>query len=112
MWRELFAFSLLVLSLPRPTRTTRSQPARPNHTMPLSAALTLYRNLLRTAHHYNSYYFSHYIARRTKEEFRKNRNVSESAARLLLDKAEVSLAVARRQATISRLYPREKLVIE
>jgi hypothetical protein len=77
-----------------------------------SQALHLYRRLIRTGHQYNNYYFSNYVIRRTREEFQRNRTADATRVPDLLAQGAASLAIARRQATISKLYPRETLVIE
>lgn len=76
-------------------------------------ALHLYRSLIREGNRYNSYAFSHYVKRRTREEFRKHLTDSDPAAiNDLLSRGERTLETVARQSAISRLYPRQRTVIE
>ena len=79
----------------------------------MTRAISLFRSLLREGRRFNSYPFSRYIIRRSKEEFRKNAAVKDPALiKELLTKAEINLGIAQRQGAISRLYQRKKTVLE
>jgi len=78
-----------------------------------AAVLRAYRGLLREGKGYNQYNYREYIQRRAKEEFRENRNIQDpKEIEKLLHLAQRNLDVVKRQATISRLYPHQELVIE
>ena len=70
-----------------------------------SAVLGVYRSLLRNSKNFQNYNFREYALRRTREDFRVNRNVSDPAklAQLMLE-AEQNLAVVKRQAALSMMY--------
>jgi len=75
--------------------------------------LSVYRQLLRASQQFTNYYFREYSIRRTREDFRANRSVSD-AQRItqLLDYARRNLDIIKRQALIGRLYGHQDLVIE
>jgi hypothetical protein len=78
-----------------------------------SAALSLYKQLLKVSSGWKNYNFREYSIRRTKEEFRKNKAVTDPAAiEQLLAKARENLEVIRRQSLISNMYAKEQSILE
>merc|ERR1712137_918073 len=78
-----------------------------------ASVFSLYRNLLRQGRSFNSYQFSHYVIRRTKDEFRRHAGESDPMViKELLKKGEQDLVVVHRQSQISQLYPRKNNVLE
>ena len=75
-------------------------------------AVCLYRNLLRTSSSFRDYSLRNYASRRVKEEFRENRNASESESASLLSSGEEQLALMQRQLTISNMYAQNTSVME
>jgi len=75
--------------------------------------LNLYRQMLKASKSFNSYNFREYSLRRTREEFRTNKNVTDPAALAsLISKAKENLEVIQRQALINKLYVKEKSILE
>lgn len=76
-------------------------------------SLHLYRELLRHGKQYNGYNIREYIKRRVRDEFKQNKLVSNSAdLEKLHQKARDNLDVIKRQVAISKLYNKERLIIE
>lgn len=74
--------------------------------------LRLYKDLLREASNFKSYYYRNYFTRKVRTEFRRNKDADEAAAKVLIKKAEEGLSMLRRQTTIVNSYYESKLVIE
>lgn len=74
--------------------------------------LKLYRDLLKEAANFNSYYYRNYFIRKTKSQFRKHIEADEETSRRLVKKSEDMLAMMRRQTIITNMYQDSKLVIE
>lgn len=68
---------------------------------------------MRQGRNYNGYNFREYIQRRVREEFIQNKGVSDPEAIAKLHaNARTNLKIIERQTAISRMYNRDKLVIE
>ena len=68
-------------------------------------ALSLYRNLLRTGKKFPNYNIREFVLRKTRQEFRRNRDLQE--AELItkaIAEAKKELEVARRQAVVYSLF--------
>ena len=79
----------------------------------MSRALSLYRALLRHGARFSQNNFRQYALRRTRERFREHRAEADPArVEELLRHAEEQLAMLKRQAVISALYPLEQTVVE
>ena len=76
------------------------------------STLRLYKDLLREAAKFRSYYYKNYFTRKIRTEFRRNINANEEVSRGLLRKAEDGLAMLKRQTSIVNAYSESKLVIE
>jgi len=74
--------------------------------------IQLYRSLLREARRFPDYQISQYIARRTRDDFRKNRAVKDLEKTKALQFGVEQLELVRRQSVIRGLYQRDKTVIE
>lgn len=62
---------------------------------------------------FSNYYFREYSLRRTREDFRANRAVTDPKRIMeLLDYGRRNLAVIKRQALIGQLYGHQDLVVE
>jgi plasmid replication initiation protein len=78
-----------------------------------SRVLSLYRGLLRHGGRFAQNSFRQYALRRTRERFREHRAETDAArVEQLLAQAEEQLAIVKRQAVISALYPQERTVVE
>mmetsp|Transcript_15037 Transcript_15037/g.38244 ORF Transcript_15037/g.38244 Transcript_15037/m.38244 type:complete len:92 (-) Transcript_15037:463-738(-) len=67
--------------------------------------ISLYRELLRHSNRFSNYNFKEYALRRTREDFRANRNVTDGArVAELLAKGKGDLEVVRRQAALSSMF--------
>ncbi|SPO00047.1 related to ISD11 Iron-Sulfur protein biogenesis, Desulfurase-interacting protein [Cephalotrichum gorgonifer] len=74
---------------------------------------SLYRQLLRNGGAFTSYNFREYARRRTRDAFREHANERDPArVQEFLAKGKKELEVLKRQATISRFYSFDKLVVE
>lgn len=75
--------------------------------------LKLYKNLLKESSKFTNYNFREYAIRKIKVEFRENLSEKNPInIENLLNKANDSLNLIKRQATISQLYPSQQTVIE
>jgi len=65
----------------------------------------LFRDFLRSGKSFKNYNLREYVLRKTREQFRKNMQLTDSSAiNDLIVKAKKDLEVCRRQAVISTLY--------
>ena len=64
--------------------------------------LKLYKNLLREASKFKSYYYRNYFSRKVRTEFRRNKNAEEKKADLYKNGLD-ALAMLRRQTLISNM---------
>lgn len=76
------------------------------------AVLRLYKDLLREAGNFKSYYYKNYFARKVRTEFRRNKTADEETSQIFIKKAQDNLQALRRQTMITNLYSESKLVIE
>ncbi len=84
---------------------------RVNVFMP-SRALSLYRGMLRHGARFAENNFRQYALRRARTAFREHRAETDPArVEQLLAQAEEQLAIVKRQAVISALYPQEPTVV-
>mmetsp|Transcript_5966 Transcript_5966/g.14464 ORF Transcript_5966/g.14464 Transcript_5966/m.14464 type:complete len:86 (+) Transcript_5966:114-371(+) len=74
--------------------------------------ISLFRNMMRQARHFNDYNFRKYAMRRVRGGFEKNRHLEGDAAQAALNEGKEQMAVLTRQSTISRLYPSAQSVME
>ncbi|XP_055327199.1 LYR motif-containing protein 4B-like [Paramacrobiotus metropolitanus] len=76
-------------------------------------ALALYKQLIRASNGFSNYNYRCYAIRRVQEEFKRSlhekdpRKISQ-----MFSKAQTNLEIIKRQATLSQLYPSNRLVIE
>lgn len=75
-------------------------------------ALKMYKELLKEANKFNSYYYRNYFGRKIKLQFRKHMTADEDTSRELMKRSEDMLTMLRRQTVITNLYGNSKLVIE
>ena len=77
-------------------------------------AINLYRNLLRYGKKFSNYNFREYALRRTREDFRLNRGVTDpSKIADLIASGRKELDIVKRQATLSALFsPETQYVVE
>ncbi|KAF8476142.1 hypothetical protein BDZ91DRAFT_208254 [Kalaharituber pfeilii] len=76
-------------------------------------ARSLYRNLLRYSNRFANYNFREYGKRRTRDAFRKNRDVQDpTAIQELIQKGQDELRMLKRQTVISQFYQLDRLVVE
>ena len=81
-------------------------------TIQKSETLKLYKNLLSGSKKFHSFNFRTYFIRRTKEEFRKNKDITDQAKiQELIKKAKENNEVIQRQALINSLYATDDLVL-
>jgi len=67
--------------------------------------LSLYRQLLRESNKFNTHAYAAYCARRTREEFRLNKNETDTAKiAALVQKAQQNREIIKRQAFINSMY--------
>ena len=80
----------------------------------LLQAISLYRNLFRYGKKFSNYNFREYVLRRTREDFRVYRSVTDpSKVSELLDNGRKDLEVVKRQATLSSIFsPQAQYVVE
>eukprot|EP01103_Thecamoeba_quadrilineata_P008658 TRINITY_DN18398_c0_g1_i1.p1 TRINITY_DN18398_c0_g1~~TRINITY_DN18398_c0_g1_i1.p1 ORF type:complete len:107 (+),score=10.20 TRINITY_DN18398_c0_g1_i1:1-321(+) len=79
----------------------------------MSRAVLLYRQLLKEGQKWQEYNFREYTCRRVREEFRKNRSITDpQKTEELLQFGRSNLELIHRQRVISNFFPPEKLVIE
>ena len=71
----------------------------------------LYKNLLREASKFKSYYYRNYFLGKIRSEFQRNKNAEEKKVDLY-NYGINSLAMLRRQTLISNMYSGDKLVLE
>jgi hypothetical protein len=78
-----------------------------------SAALSLYRTLLKMARKFSNYNFRSHAIRKIKHDFRMNQSLSDNVqiAHKLQDGSR-QLEVLRRQTLLYQLYPEEASVME
>ena len=78
------------------------------------AVLRLYRDMLHTGRCFKSYNFREYALRRTKEEFRKHKDVADAEEITRLYNTGVqNLNMLQRQATVNQIYAApDRLVVE
>ncbi|XP_035679676.1 LYR motif-containing protein 4-like [Branchiostoma floridae] len=78
-----------------------------------SVVLSLYKKILRESKNFSGYNFRMYAVRRTRDGFRANKDETDPVKiQDLIQQAEESLQVIKRQVVIGQLYSTEKLVIE
>ncbi|KAK7114980.1 hypothetical protein V1264_000935 [Littorina saxatilis] len=78
-----------------------------------SQVLSLYKHILREGKKFVDYNFRMYAVRRTKDQFRSNKEISDSSKiQELIKEAEENLEIMRRQVLIGQMYGDGKLVIE
>merc|ERR1711916_20097 len=76
-------------------------------------AIHLYRQLLRNGNQHSGYNFRHYIVRRVREEYQKNKQITEEGKIAeLLRNGEEQLQLIKRQVALSQLYPFQQQVID
>jgi LYR motif-containing protein 4 len=74
------------------------------------SALNVYRGLLRAGRQFNNYNTREYVQRRTRDEFRKYRDVTDKhQAEQLLQRAQNELNVIARQVVVDNLYNHNKI---
>lgn len=74
--------------------------------------LRLYKEILREAQNFNSYYYRNYFTRKTKSSFRKFYGESESQSDDLIKQMESTLTMLKRQTQIANMYGETRLVVE
>ena len=68
-------------------------------------ALSLYRNLLRTGKKFPNYNIREFVLRKTRQEFRINRDIQEAeSVTKALAEARKELEVAKRQAVVYSMF--------
>jgi len=72
----------------------------------------LFRNLLRAARTFPDFQLSNYIARRTREDFRKNRALKGEEGKAAMAFGKEQLELVKRQSIIRGLYHAPKSVVE
>lgn len=72
--------------------------------------LSLYRQFLRNSSKFENYNFREYFIRKSKTEFRANKDLKDNTS--VFQSALKDLQVLKRQATISKMYQFDKLVVE
>jgi len=72
--------------------------------MSRSAALGLYKTMMKEAGTIQDFNFRNYFQRRIRTEFENPANKDEAAAAAALAKCRISLDMIERQATIGKLY--------
>ncbi|CDK28673.1 unnamed protein product [Kuraishia capsulata CBS 1993] len=78
-----------------------------------SQVLSLYRQFLRNASKFEDYNFRNYFLRKSRDEFKKHKDVSDPAEIAnFIKSARQDLLVLKRQAEISQMYHFDKLVVE
>ncbi|KAI1749312.1 iron-sulfur cluster biosynthesis protein-like protein Isd11 [Xylaria castorea] len=76
-------------------------------------ARSLYRQLLRTGDHFQSYNFREYAKRRTRAAFRESKNVEDPRKiQDLVQKGLKDLQILKRQTVVSQFYQIDRLVVE
>jgi len=76
------------------------------------APMSLFRSLMREAKSIKDYNFRSYAQRRVKAGFVMNRELQGEEAAAALREGEEQLAVLKRQAILSQMYPTAKSVME
>mmetsp|Transcript_4101 Transcript_4101/g.9339 ORF Transcript_4101/g.9339 Transcript_4101/m.9339 type:complete len:92 (+) Transcript_4101:79-354(+) len=67
--------------------------------------ISLYRELLRHGNRFSNYNFKEYVLRRTRDDFRSNRSVTDGArVAELVAKGRGDLEVVKRQAALSSMF--------
>jgi len=75
--------------------------------------LTLYRDLLRAARGFSNYNFREYAMQRVREDVREASTLSGvDAVELAYQQGRQQLAMLRRQASISGMFPQERHAME
>ncbi|KAH9503498.1 LYR motif-containing protein 4 [Bulinus truncatus] len=78
-----------------------------------SKILSLYKQLMKEGKKMTDYNFRMYAIRRTRDAFKENKQINDSAqVQLLVQKASKNLGILKRQAVLSQLFGSSKLVIE
>ncbi len=80
-----------------------------------SQILSLFRDFLRNSKKFEDYNFREYFLRKTRNDFKKLQKLNEKNKKEASDwliQAQSDLALLRRQATISKMYHFDKLVVE
>mmetsp|Transcript_16214 Transcript_16214/g.32848 ORF Transcript_16214/g.32848 Transcript_16214/m.32848 type:complete len:88 (-) Transcript_16214:307-570(-) len=78
-----------------------------------SAALSLYRQMLREGKHFKDYNFREYILRRVRTQFHKKQNMKDpEEIAELVRKGQDSLEVIRRQRMIDNMYSKGANIME
>ena len=78
-----------------------------------ATSLALYRSLLRAAQGFSNYNFREYAMRRVREDMRASQGLIETEDIMRAQReGQQHLALVRRQATISSLFPQGKHAME
>lgn len=72
--------------------------------------LSLYRQFLRNSGKFENYNFREYFIRKSKTEFRANKDLKDNTS--MFQSALKDLQLLKRQSTISKMYQFDKLVVE
>jgi hypothetical protein len=77
------------------------------------STLRLYKQMLRESSKFNTYNFKEFALRRTREDFRRNMHETDSGKiSALIQKAQESLELIKRQATLSQMFPHPHFAVE
>ncbi|XP_065352963.1 LYR motif-containing protein 4 [Cloeon dipterum] len=75
--------------------------------------LRLFKDLMREGQKFDGYNFRNYAARRTRDAFKENKQLTDqSVIEKEIKFGQQQLDLIKRQAMISRMFKTEKLVIE
>jgi hypothetical protein len=75
--------------------------------------LRLYKQLLKESSKFNTYNFREFALRRVREDFRRNKSVADSQqVNQLISKAQESLELIKRQASLSLMFPHPHFAVE
>ncbi|XP_063441603.1 LYR motif-containing protein 4-like [Mytilus trossulus] len=78
-----------------------------------SKALALYKQILQESKKFTSYNYRNYAIRKTREEFRQNKEVTDpQKLKDLFKKAKDNLEIVQRQVLVGQMYDGGHLVIE
>lgn len=78
-----------------------------------SKALSLYKQLIKESKKFSSYNYRHYALRKTRHEFKENKEISDpQKIQELFKKAQDNLEIIQRQVLIGQMYDGGHLVIE
>lgn len=80
---------------------------------PRQSTLRLYKQLLQESSKFNTYNFKEFALRRTREDFRRNMHETDAQKiSALINKAQESLELIKRQALLSQMFPHPHFAVE